>query len=438
MGLGRFGGGAGVTRWLAGQGAEVLVTDLADEHTLHGALSLLAGVHVEYCLGGHDTRRLAGADLLVVSPAVPQQRSDFFQEAVRRGIPWTTGINLFLERCPSRVVGVTGTAGKSTTAAMIHAIVGQVSDRGVAYLGGNIGGSLLDDLGRMTRQDTVVLELSSFQLADLTIIARRPDVAVFVTMFPNHLDRHGTFDAYLDCKINMIRGARPGTPVVLGVEDNLAASRIVEAGKASAARMVPLPRPGPEVRLAVPGDHNRHNARCAAAAAAVMGIDEGAVKRGLESFLGLPHRLQLVGNQGAVDFYDDSKSTHPRATITALRSFDRPVIALVGGQARDTCCDELARSIIECTRTTICFGSAASMVHQAVMNAAADTMPINLLRTDTLEQAVRIAQSAARPGDVVLLSPGFQSFDEFTNYAHRGETFSALVRADRRQPQSPS
>ena len=161
MGLGRFGGGVGVSRWLAHQGARVLVTDLADHAALDGSLAQLAELPIEYRLGSHDDRDLQGADLLVVNPAVHKERSEFFQEAVARGIPWTTEINLFLDRCPGRVIGVTGTVGKSTTAAMIHRIltgrggqpmhpVGRAGFR--VYLGGNIGGSLMEDLATMSPQ----------------------------------------------------------------------------------------------------------------------------------------------------------------------------------------------------------------------------------------------------------------------------------------------
>ncbi|MEE9295893.1 MAG: UDP-N-acetylmuramoyl-L-alanine--D-glutamate ligase [Phycisphaerae bacterium] len=461
MGLGGFGGGAGAARWLTQQGAKVLVTDLADAGTLDDAVGSLSDCDIEYRLGGHDEADLDRADLLVVNPAVPKKRSEFFQAAVRRGIRWTTEINLFLERCRATVIGVTGTAGKSTAAAMIHAVLSRQSrggphggpyvtadprsatrGLGTCYLGGNFGGSLLGDLDRMTANDTVVLELSSFQLADLPLIERRPDVAVYVEIWPNHLDRHGTYETYLACKLNMIRGANTGTPVVLGLEDPATSRRITELCEPTgcnpwALRAVAVDKPVPALALKVRGAHNLRHANCAATVGTLLGVHRDAIRASLEAFSGLGHRLQFVGCFGGVDYYNDSKSTNTRSTAAALGSFDQPVIALVGGALKPTDSnpwawgerDVLASALRDGARATICFGPAGKMVRRALMKIGGSGMDADVHWVATLEEAVASAKKIGRRGDVVVLSPGFQSYDAFANYERRGEAFMSVVRS---------
>ncbi len=210
MGLGRFGGGVGVARWLAGRGARVLVTDLDSQENLRESIAALEGTPVELRLGGHDERDLEHCDLLVVNPAVDKRKSAFFQSAVARSIPWTTEMMLFLERCCGRVVGVTGSVGKSTTTAMIGAALEAASRvsgwrHGRVWTGGNIGKSLLDDLDTMRPDDIVVLELSSFQLEDAARLRKSPKVALVTNFRENHLDRHGTLADYAAAKGNIYR-----------------------------------------------------------------------------------------------------------------------------------------------------------------------------------------------------------------------------------------
>lgn len=428
MGLGRFGGGVGVARWLVARGARVVVTDLADERVLHDSVTQLADQSIEWRLGGHDNAILEDTDLLIVSPAVDKQRSAFFRDALRREIPWTTEINLFLERCPASVVGVTGTVGKSTTAAMIHHVLqNAAASRCKAYLGGNIGRSLLDEVATMSRDDTVVLELSSFQLADLPRIARRPDLAVLVSLAAHHLERHGSAEAYLDCKLNMIRGAAPATPVVLGGGDEVMLAETVRVAAASGARIVPADTANIPPSLRVPGAHNRANARCAAAACELLGIDVAAINAGLESFTGLPHRLEFVGQYGGVDYYNDSKATTPWAAATGLRAFQRPLVALIGGRERAQSLEDFVAAVLDTACAAVCFGSAGPTLFQA-LQAAQPHKDINLSCVGALSAAVAVARCRARRGDVVVLSPGFDSFDAFANYEARGETFVRLVR----------
>ncbi len=427
MGLGRFGGGAGAVRWLASHGADVLITDLAEEGSLRETIDSLADCDVTYRLGGHDIADLDGADYLIVSPAVCKESSAFFNESVRRRIPWTTEINLFLAHCDARVVGVTGTAGKSTTAAMLHAILQRGYGVGTSYLGGNIGTSLLGALEAMTTDDVVVLELSSFQLADLPQDIRRPDVSVFVSLWPNHLDRHGTFGEYVDCKLNMVRNAEPGTAVVWGVDDaDLTDALHAAIGTADVSVRSPCRQNG-GFALRIPGAHNQHNAACAAAAARLLRVNENHISAALATFPGLPHRLQHVGTHREIDFFNDSKSTTAEATITALRAFDRRVVLLAGGQNRPGQCRALANCIAEHAKAAICFGPAGKTVLDAIRCLPTRSNDCTTQHHPRLKDAVGAAASLARKGDVVLLSPGFPSYDAFANYRERGAAFTALI-----------
>jgi len=415
MGLGRFGGGVGAARWFAERDARVIVTDQADEASLAESINKLSDLQIEYDLGGHDPRLLDQADLVVVNPAVPKGQSPFFQEVQRRGVAWTTEINLFMERCPATIVGVTGSAGKSTTAAMIQACLSASPRPGKVYLGGNIGCSLLGEVESMTPGDVVVLELSSYQLDDLRRIVRRPDVGVMVSLWPQHLDRHGSFEAYRDCKFNLFRGARPGTPLVLGFDDEANVEVVEREALPCGVRIVRASDEALDVELRVPGAHNRVNACCAVATCRAMGADRDGVRRGLETFGGLPHRLEFVGTFAGVAVYNDSKATSPRAAAVGITAFERPVIALVGGRAKGTSVDPIIEAVRTNAKSVICFGSGGELVWGVMSNDAATWPAPMAQRAANLREAVRLAKQVAMAGEVLVLSPGFDSFDEFTN-----------------------
>lgn len=432
MGLGRFGGGVGVTRWLIEQGAKVTVTDLADERALADSVAALDGLPVTLHLGEHRDQDLDQTDLLVVNPAVNKRTSPFVQAALARGIPWTSEMNLFLERCPARIVGVTGTAGKSTTCAMIHHIVADAVARGAvpfrrAWLGGNIGRSLLSDLADMTTADVVVLELSSFQLEDAAAVQRSPDVAVILNVWPNHLDRHGDERSYLDAKLNIVRYQRPGDIVVAGTDEPNVASALaaVVGGTRAKSQTVPERR---RFSLVVPGAHNQANAACAATVGEVLGVSDETSRASLASFAGLPHRLEHVGTHQAVDYYNDSKSTTPQAVVTAVEAFDRPLVVLVGGHDKGLPLERMAGVLVKRAAAVACFGAAGDRL-AASLRAVRDPADAPVIhRTDRMNDAVTWARSTANAGDVVLLSPGCSSFDEFANYEHRGRAFAEQVR----------
>jgi UDP-N-acetylmuramoylalanine--D-glutamate ligase len=487
MGLGRFGGGIGVTRWLCNQGARVTVTDQGDAKALSDSIRQLEGFRVQYQLGGHDLNLLNETDLLVVNPAVDKDKSEFVARAISRGIPWTTEMNLFFPRCRGRIIGITGSVGKSTTTAMIGDVLRCANEylppqnRPAVWVGGNIGKSLLEDLPNIQSKDFVVLELSSFQLEDLAHLRLSPSVAVLTSLQPNHLDRHGTFENYARAKSAIFRFQNRATDQVIVCGEEEAAVRTAadtlgglqgvwlygldavlrpsvtrhgpamkstttseakDAGRASCphgGRDAHPPTPtGPSetgesavwerLTLRIPGRHNRLNAAAAFAVGQALALPQETWTHALRDFEGLPHRLQFVADVDGVAYYNDSKGTTPEAAITALAAFDRPAVILLGGYDKKATYEALAECVVRRCHAAICYGATGGKIRAAIeTKSCPDRMPLLEVASD-FDQAVGLARRLAAPGDVVLLSPACASWDMFTNYEERGERFCRIIR----------
>lgn len=434
LGLGRFGGGVGVTRWLVSQGAVVTVTDQAAGEQLADSVEAIADLQVTLHLGGHDDADLDSTDLVVVNPAVNKRVSSFFGTIVQRRIDRTTEINLFCERCPATVVGVTGTYGKSTTCAMLADVLRAYRRRGLGeyrevYLGGNIGGSLLGELSRMTPDDLVVCELSAAQLEDLPLIDWVPHIAVITNLFPHHLDRYGTMEAYVAAKLNIAGSSNYAGSLIVGEGGDAmkrAMARIAQRGSARVHRAEVVGRP---IDLRVWGEHNQSNAACAITVCRVLGVDEIFAREVLRSSEGLPHRLQLIRTVNGVDFVNDAKSTSPAATVNGVIALSRPAIVIVGGQLKDVSLTDWAGTLAQRVRATICIGDAGSLFARAMRAATEFVEPIDVREAASLGDALRLAVEVAEAGDVVLFSPGAPSFDAYPNFAARGRHFIELVNA---------
>ena len=431
MGLGRFGGGIGVTRYLATQGADLLVTDMADESKLAASIEKLSDITVRYRLGEHRQEDLDSADLLVTNPGVDKRTSTFFQAAMQRNIPWTSEMNIFLQKCPATTIGITGTAGKSTTTSMIaHILTAAVEAKAIpnrkVWLGGNIGQSLLSELDNMQPDDLCVLELSSFQLEDATGIPHRPRVGLLMNLAPNHLDRHGDMAAYLDAKLNLFRHQQPGDFAIVGPDqpDLLAALQEVASNTGASAIEVKMER---QFELFIPGEHNRINANCAACVCEKLGVPGDIIAESLKSFRALPHRLQFVRTVAGVHFYNDSKSTTPAATITSVKSFDSQPIVILGGYDKGLPLEEMGEFLTKRSKAVVVCGAAGDRYGQAVEAARAESATPPVHRCTNMAEAVEKARSIAETGDTVLLSPGCSSFDEFSNYEFRGDAFTDQV-----------
>ena len=426
MGLGQFGGGLGATRYLAAQDASVLVTDLSPAEKLADPLAeidpLIKEGRVRTRLGGHDVADFVNTDLVVANPAVPHPWDNRYLLAAKNaGVPVTTEIQLQVERLPSRerVIGITGSVGKSTTTAMIvHAL--REAGRTV-FLGGNIGGSLLEQ--RVPADAWVVLELSSFMLHWLGTAEHpwSPAVAVCTNIAPNHLDWHGTLEHYTASKQHLIRHQRAGDRAVLG-------PTLADWAGLTRARCTVVGGPV-SASLTVPGAHNRLNAAVAieTAVAADPSLNRVELLASLLSFPGLEHRLALCHRSQGRLFFNDSKCTTPEAALTAVASLAEAsgssshVHLIAGGYDKKADLSPVAR-LAPRLAGLYCIGATGPKI--------ADTAGVtaNVHACGTLDAAVRAAVAEMKPGDTLLLSPACASWDQFTNYEHRGDAFVRLVK----------
>lgn len=435
VGLGRFGGGVAAARWLAQQGADVTVTDQAEATSLRDSIDELRDVVVDWQLGGHDPRLLETTDLAIINPAVNKLTSEFFQSLVHRGIDWTTEINLFCQRCPAPIVGITGTYGKSTTCAMLSHMLEACRDgspdakghNGRVWLGGNIGRSLLGELQNISAEDVVVLELSSAQLEDLPRINWRPHIAVITNIWPHHLDRYPSYADYVATKLNLIGKTNASEGVIVGELCPEAATILGGHPLLQNGAMVRASSSTLTVELTSAGMHNRSNGACALAVCQMLGKDDEAAQIALRSFRGLPHRLEQVRVLEHVQYINDSKATAPGPTIAAIQSQTGPIILLLGGRGAGASCAALAKLAAERCRRVICFGESGPAMAEAVRSAATSKAGVVIEIKTALVDAVRRAHRLATPGDCVLFSPAAQSFDGFANFAERGECFTRLV-----------
>jgi len=424
-GLGRFGGGIAVSKWLVEQGAaSVLVTDKASAEDLADSVKQLDGLPITFRFKEQREDDFTKADLVVASPAIPPTNA-LLQAAKRAGVPVTTEIRLFVERCPASVLGVTGTKGKSTMTAMLGQML---KPRFKTWVGGNIGKSLLDDLPEMDKTQLVVLELSSFMLEHLGEMRWSPHVAVVTMISSDHLDWHGSHEAYVNAKRNIVRFQRADDFALLNGENEYAKSFAADTrGRVGFFGLNDCRR----FELALAGPHNQLNAQAAFAAANVIGVSWEEAQQAIREFRGLPHRLQVVAQRGGVTFVNDSIATVPDAAIAALRSYPaKRVIQIVGGSLKkDPPIIDLCAGLCERAKAVLCIGESGPKLTDTLARSPSVQCP-PVYACGDLATAVKEAVSIASAGDIVLLSPGYASYDQFTNFEQRGETFARLARGD--------
>ena len=415
MGLGRFGGGEGLVQWLLEQGADVLVSDAAPAETLSPVLDRIeaaVGRRPAVAAGGHARDHFTQRDLVVVNPAVPHPWDNvWLGHGATAGVPCTTAMRLLVERLPDRrrVLGITGSVGKSTTATMMHHILTAAGHD--ARLGGNIGGSLLVDLHTMTQDTLVVLECSSAQLHWLdrteTWPGWSPGTAVTTNISPNHLDWHGSESHYRSCKAVIEAFQQDGDHALRG--DDMASA-------------------GTPIALRIPGAHNQLNAALAIEACRVFAdVDEATARAALQSFDGLPHRLQPVDSGALPTFWNDAKASTPAATTLALNAFsDRPnrVHLIAGGYDKGVSLDSVAIQA-PTLAGLYCIGATGPALAEAARNQGATSV----FTCGTLDKAFSSAVSRMAPEDVLLLSPACASWDQYEDFRARGEHFIQLVRS---------
>jgi UDP-N-acetylmuramoylalanine--D-glutamate ligase len=397
VGLARSGQAAAAA--LARRGAEVVGTGRSAD-TDAGRLGDLG---VELRLGTEEEALLEGVDLVVKSPGVPAD-SPLVAGAPWRGVPVWSEVELGYRLLPSgaRLIGVTGTNGKTTTTELLGAIL-RAADRPVE-VAGNVGRALTDAAEAGANDSWIVCELSSFQLEDVHTLAC--DVAVLLNLEPDHLDRHGTFDAYRDAKLRIFERAR---------------AKVVPRGFGIDGIEFSADDPLPAEPL-IPGRHNRENAAAATAAARAAGVPDAAIAQALLTFPGVPHRLELVRELRGVRWVNDSKATNTAAARRGVAAYDASLRLILGGSLKGEDFGPFARELPENVRSIYLLGEATDE-----LAAALDAAGRAYVRAGDLATAVTHAARNAEPGDVVLLSPACASYDQFTNFEERGDTFRRLV-----------
>jgi len=435
MGLGSFGGGVGVSRFLARAGAQVVVTDLRSSEQLSDSLDQLADLKIEYHLGEHHREDFTAAktDLVVVNPAVKKE-SAYLGIARENGLELTSEMNLFFEFCPARIVAVTGSNGKSTTTAMIEAILRQgriepAVQFGRVWVGGNLGSeNLLSRLEKISGDDVVVLELSSFQLYDLATIKGSPDVAVLTNISPNHLDWHVSMEHYIWAKQNILRFQKPAGIAVLNRLDK----EIASWADITPGRVIWYPdEPEEQIELQIPGSHNQLNAAAAIAVARLFDVQNDSARQALRNFTGLPHRLERVREFQGVQYYNDSIATTPESVIAALDAFGQDKALILGGYDKKISLEGLIERLV--CRGDVSFVALLGQMRHLLaeqlesQKQAQGLSGPNYLMVDTLEQAVAEVFAHSHEGMVALLSPGCASYDMFENFQDRGCQFRKIV-----------
>ncbi len=464
--------GLALARWLTKHGSNVTLSDSRLEQQMASARASLADLPIQWALGGHPLELLDNCDLLCLSGGVPLNLP-IVTEAIKRGIPLSNDTQIFMEAAPCKTIGITGSAGKTTTTTLVGLMAklkfkdesGKMKDEDntnlsaaenihlssfithpSVFIGGNIGDPLINYVDDVQSTDLAILEISSFQLEQMTI---SPNIAAILNITPNHLDRHGTMEAYTVAKARLLDFQSASDTAILGHDDpgawslrNRVKGRLLtfsmdelEEGLNGAYHHEGLLalRDGnaylPLIlreKILLRGDHNVSNALAAFTIGHAAGLPLDAMLTAVEDFRGVPHRLELVRELHGVRWYNDSIATAPERTIAAIRAFEEPIVLLLGGRDKDLPWDDLAALIHQRVDHVVLFGEAAEKIQKAVAGSGAGR-PLALVRCESLEQAVHEAAEVAEAGDVVLLSPGGTSYDAFKDFAERGERFSQWV-----------
>jgi UDP-N-acetylmuramoylalanine--D-glutamate ligase len=456
--------GVALGRFLASRGARVVMNDqksLEQLEAVKRSLEEQAGnhaSHIEWFLGGHPLSLLEGADVLCISGGVPLDL-ELIQEGRAAGIPLTNDSQILLEECPCQTIGITGSAGKTTTTSL----VGMITDSYIkapggkslyrkVWVGGNIGSPLLAVVDEMEVNDLAVIELSSFQLELMT---RSVNIACVLNITPNHLDRHSTMAAYVLAKSRILEYQTDKDKAVLGRDDpgswalrEKVQGKLYSFGRDRPAEGIPggfvdgewvSLWDGKEVtpvlrqaEIPLRGWHNVENVLAALTICQAARLPVNATREAIITFTGVPHRLEWVSSWRGADWYNDSIATAPERVMAAIHAFDtpadvqRPIVLLAGGRDKNLPWNNLADLIHARVEHLILFGEAAGKIAAAVGEGRTD-LNFSIDVCTGLEQAVNMAARVVEPGDIVLLSPGGTSFDEFRDFEDRGEAFKRWV-----------
>ncbi len=441
--------GLALARYLARHGARVMLNDKRAPDQMQNEISMMASTGVEWWLGGHPLSILEPRpDLLCVSGGVPLN-NPLVEAALQSNIPLSNDTQVFMEAVPCKTLGITGSAGKTTTTTLI----GRIANAGKSekytriWIGGNIGDPLINYVDEMQPTDLAILEISSFQSELMTT---SPNVAAILNITPNHLDRHGTMEAYSAAKARVLDFQSESDCAILGRDDPGAWSLAVgRRAKLLSFGFSPLPdgqnggyeqdgqffirAEGKVIALPVAdaidlrGEHNRLNVLAACTIAHAAGFSPEAMLAGIQDFKGVPHRIEFVRTWRGAHWYNDSIATAPERTMAAVKSFSGPLILMLGGRDKNLPWEDLAKLVRQRVDHVILFGDAAEKIQAALGQRIPGSKPYSVTRVAKCEEAVKAASRLAQPGFVVLFSPGGTSYDEFKDFEERGERFKQWV-----------
>ena len=432
--------GRALVRFLAEAGARVTANDGGTPSSLLAATQALKSLPVEFRLGEHPQELFLASDHIFVSPGVPQELPALVA-ARRRGVPISSETQLFFELCEARIIGVTGSSGKTTTTALAGRMLEQAGLR--VHVGGNMGIPLLERLDSIGAEDWVLLEMSSFQLETLPY---SPCVGALLNVTPNHLDRHGDMESYRVAKMNILNHQLPGDLAMLNADDpvtsaakprgealwfsleNVVEGSFLEEGWITLRRDGVSTRVFPASGVKLLGRHNLANILAASAIGLAVGAPAEAMAAAIDAFKGVPHRLELVGEVDGVRYYNDSIATAPERSVASLRSFDAPTVLIAGGRDKALPLGEWAREIRRRVKALVLMGESADAIARAVTEPEEGNPP-RIIRVAGMDEAVAQAHRAAYAGDVVLLAPGCTSFDMYSDFEEREIRFQEAVAA---------
>ncbi|HET6460359.1 MAG TPA: UDP-N-acetylmuramoyl-L-alanine--D-glutamate ligase [Syntrophales bacterium] len=436
IGLGKT--GIASVRFLMGQGAKVTATDEKPQSEMLDAFRELGRLtmNLEFCK--YDIGVLSRVDMIVPSPGVPPSNI-ILSEAQRRKIPVISEIELAYRFLKPPLIAITGTNGKTTTTTLIGHILAKDGKR--VFVGGNIGNPLISYVDGKQDDDYAVVEVSSFQLQ--WIQSFHPFVSILLNTTCDHVDYHGSFEAYREAKERIFENQGSSDLAILNADESrsfilakkIAANVQFFSSKAEVARGIFLKgrtivhnaahgdcEEYPLDMIKIPGLHNIENVMAAIIAGRYCGSSPGSIIRAVADFKGMPHRIEFTEEKNGVAFYDDSKGTNVGAVARALESFSKPIILLMGGRDKEGDFGTLSPLIKSRVKELVLFGEARNKIYDLIGSV------VETSKCTTLREAIQLAYLHSSPGDVVLLSPGCASFDEFSNYKERGRFFKDVVK----------
>jgi UDP-N-acetylmuramoylalanine--D-glutamate ligase len=448
FGLGINMGGVGTVRFLAEHGArEIIVTDIKGHDELASSIQQLAKYRtITYVLGQHRPEDFTRTDMVIKNPGIPWT-NEYVKLAEKAGVPIEMDSSLFFRFSKAPIIGVTGTKGKTTTASLVAHILESAGRKTVAVGIGQTG--VLSMLPKATSDSTVVFELSSWRLSALGHMKRSPHIAIITNLYPDHLNYYRTLPAYVDDKKQIFRYQHQHDVLVANYDNEMVRDAVQDApseviwfskegsidgdGVWKEGSVLCVRRGGrqdvllPLEKVPLPGEHNVDNVLAATAASLAAGLSIEQIRRGIESFKGVSHRLAFVAEKRGVKYYDDTAATIPEAAIAALRSFDHQPILIAGGSDKKLEFGAFAEEIIERSKALVLFrGEGTEKLIHELRKRLPEYHSFTVV--ESMGKAVELASRFAESGDSVLLSPGAASFGLFKNEFDRGEQFVAAVK----------